>query len=95
MHQVTRSLVREAIRLAGERELRFRPWKGQYFPERLEVNGSVVSRVRFLRVPATRTFVVGAPMKMEATVRNTGTTPMPSEPPNGPGVYWRLTIEVT
>jgi len=41
-----------------------------------------------------RTFLVGATMWIGGEVQNTGTTPMPSEGPRGPGYYWELVISV-
>jgi len=54
-----------------------------------------VSEACILGWCSPRTFLVGAPMRIEGEVRNTGTTPMPSEGPTGPGYSWELVVNIS
>ena len=78
----------------GQRDFKYRPWKGQSFPEKLEVQSSVVSEACIFGLCSPRTFLVGSPMRIEGEVRNTGNTPMPSEGPAGPGCFWELVVKI-
>jgi len=77
-----------------QRDAKYRPWKGQSFPEKLDVRSSMVSEACIFGFRTPRTFLVGATMWIGGEVQNTGTTPMPSEGPRGPGYYWELVISI-
>jgi len=81
--------------VAGERDFKYAPWKGQRFPEKLDVWSFVVSEACILGWCSPRTFLVAAPMRIEGEVRNTGTTPMPSEGPTGQGYSWELVVNIS
>ena len=78
--------------MAGD--VNYRPWKGRPFPEKLDVRSSVVSKARILGCWWSP-FLVGAPMRIEGEIRNTGSTPMPSEGPRGPGYGWDITVAIS
>jgi len=76
------------------RDVEYRPWKGQRYPERVEIEHSVASEARILRVKRPRTFLVGSPMTIAGKVQVAGNTPMPSQAPAGPGYGWDLTVKI-
>src|SRR5437870_6931140 len=88
----TKGLHESGVEGQRDRDASYRPWKGQPFPEKLEVRKSLVSEASILGCWSP--FLVGAPMRIEGEVRNTGGTPMPSEGPRGPGYYWELVINI-
>jgi len=76
------------------RDVEYRPWKGQWYPEKLEIENSVVSEARILGLRNPGTFLVGKEMTIKGTVRNAGSTPMPSQVATGPGFGWNLTVKI-